>query len=371
MDIAQEKHHLRSCIQRVCTGPEYSKNLPYEDAHRAMNFILSGKADPVQIAVLLVGLRMKRETIEENRGMLQAILDNTNRQTAQVEHLVDVADAYNGHVRGLPVIAFLPAVLAACGLAAVTHGVKSVGPKFGITTARVLQALEINTALSPSQAVKKIEDPTIGWAYIDQKSYCQPLYELIPLRTIIVKRTLLTTLECIIGPVRGQQTSLLTGYVHKAYPPVYSDLARFAGFDHAIIVRGVEGGIIPSLQQTARVYYFQHQGADQYREVSAATLGMKHNTRATPLPKQIPLAEDVYAQDAPPFDIDAAVQATVQAGLAALDGKSGSSKDALIYIAAITLLQCARADSLSDAADMARQAIESGKARAHFQAMKE
>ncbi len=367
MDIAQEKNHLRSCIQRVCTGPEYSKDLPFEDAKRAMDFILSGKADPVQISVLLVGLRMKRETDAENKGMLQAILDNTAMAKADVEHVIDVADAYNGQVRGLPAIAFLPAVLAACGLNAVSHGVESVGPKFGITASRVLQAAGLSVELSTQAAARQVENAAVGWAYVDQKAYCKPLYDLIPLRTIIVKRTLITTLECIIGPVRGKQTTLLTGFVHKAYPPVYLSLARLAGFDHAIIVRGVEGGVIPSLQQPAKVHYFDNQGEDHVDEVTAASIGMSHSTRATPLPKDIPLAEDIFAQDKPPFDIDAAVKATLDAGLSALENKEGTTRDALIYIAAITLLRSGKASDLQQGAKMAREAISSGAALKRFQ----
>lgn len=360
--IAEEKKHLRSCIQRVCTGPEYSKNLPYGDAKRAMDFILSGHADPVQISVLLVGLRMKRETDDENKGFLQSILDHTSMVNVDVENVVDIADAYNGQVRGLPAIPFLPTVLAACGVNAVSHGVKSVGPKFGITTSQVLAAAGIDVNLSTADAAKRLEDNNIGWAYVDQQAYCKPLHDLIPLRTIIVKRTLLTTLECIIGPIRGKSTTLLTGYVHKAYPPVYSSLARLAKFDNAIIARGVEGGVIPSLQQMAKIHYFNDMDEDQVTEVSTEILGMSHNSRATVLPKDLPVANDIFAEDKPPFDLDVAVKATLDAGMAALEGKEGTTKDALIYISAITLVRLGKAEDLKSGAKIAREAIDSGTA---------
>jgi len=369
MNIAEEKKHLRSCIQRVATGPEYSKDLPFEDAKRAMDFILSGKADPVQIAVLLVGMRMKRETDEENRGCLTAIVENTRTAIAQTDHIVDIADAYNGHVRGLPAIPFLPAVLAACGVPAVSHGVENVGPKFGITTSRVLKACGVDTNLTPEQIALKAADPDIGWGYVDQKNYCPTLYDLIPLRTIIVKRTLLTTLECIIGPVRGRQsTTLLTGYVHKAYPPVYTELAKVAGFDNAIVIRGVEGGIMPSLQQEANVFYYEKGGEMQKEVMSTAVLGMQHTTRATPLPKDLPVEEDIYAEEKPPFDLAKAVELTVDAGMSALQGKAGTTRDQLVYTAAITLLRRHKAASLQQAAQIASQVIDSGKALAHFNA---
>ena len=65
---------MRSYIQRVATGPEMSKDLSLEEAQHGMRLILDGEVDPVQAAIFLIALRMKRETRDENRGVLQALL---------------------------------------------------------------------------------------------------------------------------------------------------------------------------------------------------------------------------------------------------------------------------------------------------------
>ena len=160
---------LRSCIQKVATGPEYSKNLSYEECLAAMRHVLSGKADAVQTAVFLIGLRMKRETDDENRASLQAIIEQTRTVVAPVEELVDVADPYDGYTRGLPAAPFLPALLAELGVPAVVHGLESVGPKFGITARKVLRAAGVPVDLSPEQAAAQLAER--GWAYVDQKAY--------------------------------------------------------------------------------------------------------------------------------------------------------------------------------------------------------
>jgi anthranilate phosphoribosyltransferase len=370
MTDQQAKMHLRSCIQRVCTGPEYSKDLPYEDAKVAMDYILTGRADPVQVAVLLVGLRMKRETQEENRGLLQAIVDRSDITTADVDELIDLADMYNGHARDLPAVPFLPAVLSACGLPAVSHGLQSVSPKFGITTHRVLKAVGYDIDISMEDAAKRIENPDIGWAYVDQKTYCPTLHALIPLRNTIIKRTAITTLECLVGPIRARnKTTLYTGFVHKAYPPVYLDLARMIGFDAAIVARGVEGGLIPSLQQPAKVHYYENDSDDRVMDVNAAKdLTMDHNTRSTPLPKDLKVTEVSEEEGKPPFDLDAAIQATIDAGIAALEGKAGTTKDSLILSAAIALCRTGKANSIQAGAAMAKEAIDSGEALKRFRA---
>jgi anthranilate phosphoribosyltransferase len=129
---------MRGCIQKVATGPEYSKDLSFDEAHAAMRTILEGNADSVQVAVLLIALRMKRETDDENAGVLQAIIDSMTPVTAEVDELLDIADPYDGYSRGLAISPFLAPVFAACGMPALSHGVERLGPKYGATHRKVL-----------------------------------------------------------------------------------------------------------------------------------------------------------------------------------------------------------------------------------------
>ena len=360
---------MRSAIQKVATGPEYSKDLSLEEAHAAMRHILSEEADPVQAAVFFIALRMKRETDEENKGVLQAIQETCRTTEVAVDDLLDVADPYDGHSRGLPMSAFIAPVMAACGVPAYCHGLESVGPKYGITSRKVLRAAGINVDLDPAGAADAIANPDLGWAYLDQSAYAPALHDLVPLRARIIKRQVLTTVEVLVKPLRGRKrTHLLTGYVHKAYPPIYASLARFAGFDSAMIVRGVEGGVIPSLQQPAKLFYYHDQGEEQQRELNPQDIGIEQSTRAVPLPKDLPPAPAADAI-ATPFDVDAAAQAAADAGLAALQGQPGPARDALVYAAAISLTHLGKAASMAEGAEATRQALDSGAAldrlRAH------
>lgn len=360
---------LRSCIQKVATGPEYSKDLSFEEAHTAMVQILSETADPVQIAIFFIALRMKRETGDENKGVLQAILDTANIVKAPVDEVLDIADPYDGHARGLPMAAFIAPVMAALGVPAVCHGLESVGPKYGVTHRKILRAAGKNVDLDVASAAERLGQSDIGWSYVDQAAFAPQLHNLIPLRTRIVKRQVLTTVEVLVGPIRGQKKShILTGYVHKAYPPIYAELARFAGFDSAMIVRGVEGGVIPSLQQPAKLFYFHDRGTEQNIELDPKTLGIEQSSRAVPLPKDLPGATERGDDIATVFDADVAAAQAAEYGLAALQGKAGPARDSLVYSAAICLHHLGKAGDLPTAADMVRKVLDSGKALAHFTA---
>jgi len=359
---------MRSIIQRIATGPDMSKDISLEEARAGMNAILNDAVDPVQAAIFLIALRMKRETDDENKGILDGIRDHVSTVTAEVDEVLDLSDPYNGYNRTLPAAPFLPAVLAACGVNTVSHGVETMSPKFGITHHRVLKAAGKNVELSVQQAADQLANSDIGWAYVDQKAYCKPLHDLTGLRTNIVKRQAITTVEVLTGPIRGKnKTHYMSGYVHKPYTRVYAMLARHSGFDSCLMIRGVEGGITPSLRQSGKVFYYHDKGEEQAQDFDPKDIGIQQDVRARPLPDELPPApesEDVSAA----FDAEAVAKMAADAGLAALNGEPGSTYDALVYSAAIALWHVKKADNIQQAADKVRAVLNDGSALKHFNA---
>ena len=354
---------MRSIIQRIATGPEMSKDISQEEARAGMRAVLDSAVDPVQAAVFLIALRMKRETDEENRGILDAIRSSV---TAPVDEVLDLSDPYNGYNRTLPAAPFLPAVLAACGVPTISHGVETMSPKFGITHRRVLRAAGAPVELSVEQAAARLGEGGIGWSYVDQDAYCPQLHDLSTLRTSIIKRQAITTVEVLTGPVRGRsKTHFMSGYVHKLYTRVYTMLARHAGFDSALLVRGVEGGVTPSLRQKGRVVYYHDRGEEQFSEFDPADIGIEQQVRATPLPDDLPArpADDDVGAD---FDVSVAADMAAQAGIAALEGTQGSSYDALVYSGALALWHLKKYENLGDAAQRIREVLDNGEALEHF-----
>jgi anthranilate phosphoribosyltransferase len=360
---------MRSIIQRIATGPELSKNLSLEETCYGMEQILQGHIDPAQAAIFLIALRMKRETDDENKGILQAIRNNTQRVTAKVDHVIDIADPYNGNNRTLSAAPFLPAVLGALGCPTISHGLDSVSPKHGLTYRHIFQAAGIPVDLTPQQAADKLSKKDIGWAYIDQAQFCPQLHDLVDFRTLVVKRTALTTVEVMAGPIQGQLgTHLVTGYVHKPYARVYAMLARHAGFDSALIVRGTEGGIIPSLRQKALMYYYHDQGEEHSFEVLPQDLGIEQPLRANPIPNE--LSELSSRTDSDPTSTDHlenAAKLAADAGIQVLNGKKNSTRDAIIYGAALILWQQKRYPDVQSASQAVTKTIDSGLAKAHFE----
>lgn len=355
---------LRSIIQRIATGPELSKDISRAEAYLGTKAIIEDRVDPVQAGIYLIALRMKRETMDENMGALDAVLETTRRVTAEVDEVVDVADPYDGFVRCLPVSAFLGPLMAEFGVHVVSHSADKVGPKYGVTARHVLAAAGVPVDLPPSRAAARLADPVIGWTYVDQAQYNPSMHGLVPLRTRIVKRQVITTVEVLAKPIQGRhKTHFFTGYVHKPYPPVYAQLARAAGFQSACIVRGNEGGVIPSLNKEVKYFYYHDLGQEIEANVDPISLGIDRPVRAVPLPDAVrgePGEDEIVAA----IDVPATARAAAEAGLRALRGERGPAFDSLVLAGAIMLHHLGKAASAVEAAARVRAVLDSGSAAA-------
>ncbi|ASJ71521.1 anthranilate phosphoribosyltransferase [Granulosicoccus antarcticus] len=358
---------MRDVLQRIATGPTLSKDISAEHAQRAMRIILEGKADEVQAGIFLIALRMKRETDDELVGILDAINAGITPLRVEVDDLLTIVDPYDGYLRGVPVAPFLPAALAACGLRVLTHGLDSMGPKFGASHEAVLRAAGHKVGVSRETAAVQLEDDNCGWAYLSQLQLAPELAALTSLRTRIVKRPCLTTIEVAVNSLVPRVSShLVTGFVHKPYPPIYAMLAAKAGFAGSIMIRGVEGGVVPSLAQPSR-YFHSDDGVNLTQvDLEPTALGIASAERAVPLPAHL-LDDSIRSVKAPgnQFAKELA-DCAAKAGLAALSGQAGPARDSLVYTGAVILQARGLADSLPEAAGLLREVLDNGEAERRF-----
>ena len=214
-----------------------------------MSAILNGDISDVRSAIFLIALRMKRETTDENLGVHDAMIESVESINVSLENLVNIADPYDGFTRNIPSSAFMLPVLAELGIPSISQGVETVGPKFGCTHHAIfkLHGLKVNASLD--EIAERLENKKIGWGYIDQKVFSPKLNKLMDLRTEIIKRPVVTTIEVLANPLVSKKNHFITGYVHKPYPPIYLNLARNAKFDTAVEEMNVSDDYIIGWQE--------------------------------------------------------------------------------------------------------------------------
>jgi anthranilate phosphoribosyltransferase len=279
-----------------------------------------------------------------------------------------MSDPYNGFNRTIHASLFVLPVLAACGVSAYSHGVELVGPKFGVTHHSIIKALGGNPLMSMQTIADNLSNSAIGWGYADQSVFCKPLSDLTALRKKIIKRPALSTTEVMLTPVSGQRkTHLVTGYVHKPYREIYAMLARHLKLDSLLLIRGTEGGVIPSFR--AKAHFVRYEGSSDAEEhdVELEPLDLNRDYRAEDIPEtmQTPANSDFIGMK---WDVDVLAKLCADKGLAALNGEPGAVYDAAVLGTALTLWHTGKVESLAQGAGKAREAIASGEALQRLQA---
>lgn len=354
---------MTSYLKKIATGPHKSQDLTLEEARDGMRLILKKEVHDVQAGVFLVALRMKRETDDENSGMLEALREATLSAITPISELAEIADPYDGFKRHIPTSPFLPPLLAECGLPTLSHGCNRVGPKYGVTHRQILEQAGVRVNLSPKEAADRLANPEIGWAYIDQSIFCPSLHDLIPLRRLIVKRPSIATLEKLCGPVRSAgKNHLFIGYVHPGYEKQIPMAARHAGYSACLTVRGVEGGVLLPMNKANQGIVYRDGGEDQDITLNPKEAGIETTLRSIPIPDDFKTVirggEDGNAELA---------ALSVRTGIAGLSGVKGPARDSLLFSASAFLYSIGRFPSLRDAAEMVSEKLDSGAALERFE----
>ncbi len=352
-DLVDAQQRMRAAIQDIAVGPDRGRDISREHARDVLNAILAGQVDEVQAAIFLIALRMKRETLDEFLGLFDSLTANCASVTASIDDVLLLADPFDGYLRNVTMTPFIPMVLAALNVPSVIHGVETVGPKHGVTAHKVYKLAGADTQAMPESAAKILAE--IGCAYVDQSNYAPDLFALQDLRHRMVKRSALTTLERLLVPIRGlKATRLALGYVHKAYPDIYARVAFAAGFNSALLFKGVEGGLAPALNKPLRRFVFEGElptEVDAFKQVLDTPYS--HQSRAAAMAMQ-PEEE--------------AVEQVLNTGLSVLNGATGIARDSLCLAAGQIYQALMPTLSFNQAVEKVQICLDNGSALERFNA---
>lgn len=263
-DFAKTQARMKDYLDKIATGPELSRDLTEAEAEDALLLILRGEASPVRSGIFLIATRMKRETLEENTGFWKALDRTTIKHSVKLDRLLQVADPFDGFDR-VPYFGFyVMPVMAAMGLPAYGHSTQSLPPKFGITFEDILHRhYQAPLDLGLESRIRLLEEYRFGYVSTRQSHPC--LEKLRELRVEIVKRTMLSTFEKMLQPLKAKENYLATGYFHKGYEVPMLTAAKLGGFDKVLIGNGVEGTTLYGVHKTARIFI---QDRNESREIN-------------------------------------------------------------------------------------------------------
>ena len=126
--------------------------------------IMSGDMSPVMMAAMLVGLRVKKETIGEITAAAQVMREfATKVDVPDKTHLVDIVGTGGDGSHTFNISTCSMFVAAAAGARVSKHGNRSVSSKSG--SADVLEAMGVRLNLSPAAIAQCIAETGIGFMF--------------------------------------------------------------------------------------------------------------------------------------------------------------------------------------------------------------
>jgi anthranilate phosphoribosyltransferase len=328
---------LRPILRRVADG----ETLNETEAVEAFGLIMSGDVTEAQIGALLVGLRVRGETVEEIAGAARALRERAVKVSAP-EGAIDTCGT-GGDAKGTHNISTCAAfVVAGAGVPVAKHGNRSISSRSG--SADVLAALGVNIECGPETIAHAIEQCGLGFMFAP--AHHAAMRQVGQVRTELGTRTIFNLLGPLANPAGVKYQ--VVGVFGEAWVEPIARVLALLGTERAWVVHGADG--LDELTTTG----ISHVAALDGGKVSTFKVSPKN----AGLPEAKP--DDLIGGDA---------AANAAALRVVLEGKPGPYRDVVLFNAAAALLVAGKAKTLREGVALAAQSIDSGKARAVLEAL--
>jgi anthranilate phosphoribosyltransferase len=215
-------------ISRLCVG----QSLAETEAELLFTALVNGQLGEAEIAALLVGLRLKGETLPELIGAARA-LRAADREFERPNYLFADCCGTGGDESGSINVSTATAfVAAAAGLPIVKHGNRSFTSRCG--SADVLESLGAQIELSPERSRRLLDETKI--CFLFAPSYHPGLRHAGPVRRALGVRTVMNLLGPCLNPAEPP-VQLLGVADPSMLEPVALTLASL-GVEKALVVHG-------------------------------------------------------------------------------------------------------------------------------------
>src|SRR5690606_62961 len=201
-----------------------------------MRQIMSGEMSPVLIAAIIIGLRVKKETVGEIAAAAQVMRElATKVEVRDTSHLVDIVGTGGDGARTFNISTAASFVAAAAGARVVKHGGRSVSSSSG--SADVLEALGANINLTPAQVAASTAQTGIGFMFAP--NHHAAMKYAAPVRRELGVRTIFNILGPITNPA-GAPNQLL-GVFHPDLVGIQVRVLQRLGSRHVLVVHALSG----------------------------------------------------------------------------------------------------------------------------------
>jgi anthranilate phosphoribosyltransferase len=313
----------------------------HDEMLELMRRIMSGEMSPAMTAALLVGLRVKKETIGEITAAAQVMREfSTKVQVADRTHLVDIVGTGGDGSHTFNISTCSMFVAAAAGARVSKHGNRGVSSKSG--SADVLEAMGVALTLPPAAIAQCIADTGIGFMFAP--NHHPAMKNVAPVRKELGVRTIFNILGPLTNP--ADAPNILMGVFHPDLVGIQVRALQRLGAEHAVVVYGRDGMDEVSLGAATMVGEFKEGGIHEY-EIHPEDFGLT-------------MASNRALKVESPEQSKALLRSV-------LDNEPGPARDIVMLNAGVALYAADVAKTMAEGVALARDVIGSGKALAKMQ----
>ncbi|MFN3992829.1 MAG: anthranilate phosphoribosyltransferase [Tabrizicola flagellatus] len=331
-----------SDVLKPLIGTAANRPLTRAEAEAAFNALFEGEGTPAQMGGFLMALRTRGETVDEYAAAASVMRSKCNavKAPAGAMDIVGTGGDGKGTLNISTATAF---VVAGAGVTVAKHGNRNLSSKSGAADA--LTELGLNVMVGPDVVEKCLSEAGIG--FMMAPMHHPAIRHVMPVRAELGTRTIFNILGPLTNPAGVKRQ--LTGAFSDALIRPMAETLLALGSEKAWLVHGSDGTDELTICGPTSVSAVEN-GAVRDFTVHPEDAGL------APHPFEAILGGT-------PADNAAALRAL-------LDGAPGAYRDAVLLNAAAALVVADKAGTLTEGVALAREAIDSGAARAKVDALR-
>ena len=333
---------IKQLIQKITSNTDLTK----EETEKLFDILMKGEATDAQIGAVLVGLKMKGETVDEITSAASVM----KREAVKVpvldrSRLVDTCGTGGDKINTFNVSTITAFVAAGAGAKVAKHGNRSVSSKCG--SADIMEALGVNIQMPPEKSAEAIEK--IGLAFLFAPIYHPAMKNVIKQRREIGVRTIFNILGPLSNPADAK-FQLMGVYDPNLIEPLTKVLSQL-GVERAFVVHGMEGLDEISITSDTLIGELDGEEISIYK-VKPEDFGLNRASLS-----------DIQGGD---------LEYNLKVALSILEGKEYSPKTDFVALnAAFALKAAGIIENIKDGIELAKETIYSKKAFEVLQKLRE
>jgi anthranilate phosphoribosyltransferase len=326
---------FKGLIAKVASGALLSR----EESALAFDRMMSGEATPSQMGGLLMGMRVRGETVDEITGAASTMRAKMTKVAAPPE-AIDVVGTGGDGSGSYNVSTCAALIVAGAGVPVAKHGNRALSSKSG--AADVLGALGVKIDLRPDEITRCIYEAGIGFMFAP--AHHPATKNVAATRVELATRTIFNLLGPLSNPagVRRQ----MTGVFSRQWIEPVAQVLKALGSEAAWVAHGSDG--LDEITTSGPTH------------IAALEKGAVRTFEINP--------EDVGIEKAKPELLrggDAESNAAALKGV--LKGTKGPYRDIAVLNAAAALVVAGKARDIKEGAVIAAKSIDSGEAEGRLE----